>query len=179
MMLAESLGGTQMIVIGLMFLVIAFVMRRGIKLGRRSRDRDVLAEVRNEMRKAEQDEMSQVRKTEMRLHEFSREIEGRIESKLAILDQLVVDADREIEQLNDLIVKGAASQSSNSDQRRPDIVVPHTARPAATADERRMIRNLANAGFSAAEIAHCCNRPVSQIATILGSEDDRGRTEAA
>jgi len=40
---------------------------------------------------------------EVRLFDFARDVEGRIQTRIAVLDRLIVDADREILRLQDLL----------------------------------------------------------------------------
>lgn len=61
-------------------------------------------------------------KLEVRLFDFAREIEGRIQTKIAVLDRLIVDADREIIRLESVLAESRRFGSGSS--RRPDAVIP-------------------------------------------------------
>ena len=123
MLFAEGFSGLQLILLGLSILVAAFVLRRAIVLGRRSNSRDVQAEVRQEMRTAEQAGSSIIRELELRLHDYGREIEGRMQTRIAVLDRLVVDADHEIERLRQLLAQSHQSHSETTMKPGPDIVL--------------------------------------------------------
>ncbi len=122
MLFAEAFSGLQCILLGLSILVAAFVLRRAIVLSRRSRNRDVQAEVRHEMRAAEQTGSSIIRELELRLHDYGREIEGRMQTRITILDQLVVDADHEIGRLRQLLAHSRQTDSTTAMKPGPDIV---------------------------------------------------------
>ena len=76
----NSISGPQLILLGLAILVIGFLLWRSFTLGKKSRERDPAAEVRAEMRAAEWSAESEVRKLEIRLHNYGREVEGRVQT---------------------------------------------------------------------------------------------------
>jgi hypothetical protein len=61
-------------------------------------------------------------KLEVRLFDFAREIEGRMQTKIAVLDRLIVDADREIIRLENVLAESRRVGSGSS--RGPDAVIP-------------------------------------------------------
>ena len=123
MLFAEGFSGLQLILLGLSILVAAFVLRRTIVLGRRSKSRDIQAEVTQKMRVAEQAGSSRIRELELRLHDYGREVEGRMQTRIAVLDRLVVDADREIERLRQLLQQSRQTHSDTAMKPGPDIIL--------------------------------------------------------
>jgi hypothetical protein len=119
---------------------------------------------------------------EVRLHDFAREVEARIETRALKLDSLVVAGDREIVRLSALL-----NQLSDSiSPRQPDVMhfeqPPNApgARPVATAPppamtgpsavspaQVEMVTHLDEAGYSLAEIAHIVGHPPEVVRTLL------------
>ncbi len=197
MLFAELFSGTQLVLFGLSILVAAFVLRRTVTLSKRAKSRDVAAEVGAEMRQVEKSSSALIRNLEVRLHDYGREIEGRMQSRIAKLDKLVVEADREIDRLRQLLADQSQSSRSESMKPGPDIV---GLSPAASAnavaavepngnnatvagplnfEQRSMVTHLADAGFAMAEIAHLLERPVAQIDAIIDDAKASKRVRAA
>jgi hypothetical protein len=77
-------------------------------------------------------------KLEVRLFDFAREVEGRLQTRSTILDRLIVEADREILRLQDLLAatKGIGSDADvearsletpavgRTPARQPDVMLP-------------------------------------------------------
>jgi len=120
MLILAELGGPSTVLLGLGILAIAFVLRRGIVLGRRSRTRDVVAEVRDETLAAERGAAGRIRELEVRLHDYGREIEGRMETRIALLQELVHDSERKIEELRSLIEQSSTVDSTAGDHDHRD-----------------------------------------------------------
>jgi len=115
----DSFSSLQLILLGLSLLTVGFVLWRGFARGRRSRGRDLTAEVRKEMLDSEQTVSGRMEKLEVRLHDYHREVEGRIETRVALLNQLLIDADREIERLRELIAESSRTKSPLSEEDLP------------------------------------------------------------
>jgi TolA-binding protein len=196
MFFAEALSPTQLVLVGLMILVGAFVLRRSTVLSQRSKARDVAGEARREMRHAEQTVSSRIRKLEVRLYDYGREVEGRLHTKIVQLDRLIVDADREIDRLQQLVDESRQGTPSTGMKAGPDIIgpaaVPHPsissgALPACNSSEpsrlgfpkRRMIVRLSQAGYSADEIARILERSRHEVREVLEEENRSGRADAA
>jgi hypothetical protein len=204
MLFAELFSGTQLVLFGLSILVAAFLLRRSVTLSKRAKSRDVAAEVGAEMRQVEKSSSALIRNLEVRLHDYGREVEGRMQSRIAKLDKLVVEADREIDRLRQLLAEQPqTSQPSPQPSQSvamnpgPDIVGRS---PAASAnaiaavesngsnatvagplnfEQRSMVTHLADAGFVTAEIAHLLERPVSQIDAVVDDAKTSKRVKAA
>jgi len=195
MLLAEGFIGVQSICLGLALLCIAFVLRRGGMRGQRSKDRDLTAEVHNEIRAREQSSSSSLRGMEVRLYEYGRENEGRVETRLAQLDKLIEEADEKIDQLRFQLAQKRSSEASLSMKPGPDIIggakitegQPSTETVDSaqyfdgqqlSSEQRRTINNLRDAGFAITEIARMVKRTEEEVRDAL-DEDRFGAADAA
>ena len=182
MPLFESLSSLQLIILGLLILTAGFMLRRSVVLGRRSRNRDVAAEVRHEMHQAEQSVASRMQGLEVRLYDFEREVEAKMESRFAQLDQLIVEADGVIDRLRHQIREDRRKESSEPVRRRPDIVsLPQRDDNSAEAggpdcsdsidaEVCRMIGLYRQAGYSPPEIARLVDRTEPEVRAVLQDE---------
>jgi hypothetical protein len=179
MLLAENLTRLEWVLLGTVVLCTVAVASRRLKGpgARAARDSEPNDE---ENERSETTVARRVANLEVRLHDFSREVEARLEKRAAELDGLVAVADREIARLSDLL-KGA---SAAKDPRGPDVVrfieTPQSepdgqqsgkkAPGAATgpsAAQTQMICRLHEAGYSVPEIAHIVDRSPETVNTIL------------
>jgi hypothetical protein len=115
---------------------------------------------------------ARVDRFEIRLHEYSRDVEARMETRLARLDRLVVSADQEICRLQDLLEK-----KGKRPQNGPDIAIGGDAsnsdtpvREPLTSWQRRMVWHLQEAGYTPREVAVLLDRPESEIVAALEFE---------
>lgn len=173
------MNGGQMILGGLLMLVVAFMLRRSFTQSKASSRRDPLREAREEIRAAETSYASAINKQEIKLHDYSREVEGRIESRITLLNRLLIEADHKIAQLE------AFAEKSSSWEPRQDI--PFSADNAeaqvaaeesekSSRDGQQKIHRLADGGMSVEQIAAETSEPVSHIRLILKM---RSRTSGA
>lgn len=195
LILAESLSGSQLIIVGALLVGVAFILRRSAGGRKPTRVRDPLREVHEEFLHAESSYASQLNQMEVRLHDFAREVEGRIQMRLAVLDQLVVDADREIERLEFVLAQSRGVATSFTPPRLvgPDITIPQsmtgteatagklvigssslpltTPQLASTADglsdPRSRIYALSDAGFGPQEISEIVGQSASRVVLLL------------
>ena len=112
-MTAEIITGPSLIVLGLATVVLVFFLRRSLLRTRRGHERDGAAAKCDDFEAAEKGAVRATEMLEVRLHEFAREVEGRIMTRIAVLDRLIVDADREIASLKHLL---AATNGEQSDR---------------------------------------------------------------
>ena len=93
---------------------------------------------------------------ELRLYDFSREVEGRMDTKLTVLDELIAEADREITELRQVVPPDKRLEIS-------------TSRPVSSlsADQIHMADCLFGAGFQVDEIARAMNCQPAEIARSL------------
>lgn len=120
---------------------------------------------------------------EVRLHDFAREVEARMETRSLQLDSLVVAGDREILRLSALLNQfqhsDGGSTVQNADGRQPDVTHYAEPRPkAATAvqgapeknvspAQAEMVVHLNEAGYSVAEIAQIIGRAPDVVSSLL------------
>jgi len=76
---------------------------QGAKSRRNIAARDSLIDAQTDIQELESSARGIVQQLEVRAYDYSREVEARIDNRLAVLDQLIVDADREIERLQSLL----------------------------------------------------------------------------
>jgi hypothetical protein len=153
MIAAELITGHSLIVFGLAIVGLVFVLRRTV-LRMRRRNKDAEAANQDDFEAAEKGAIRATEMLEVRLHDFAREVEGRMLTRIAALDRLIVDADREIVRLKELLAAtnggqspvrvvegstvGSASSAAASDAgspRQPDAVVTL---PAAAGPDRQV-----------------------------------------
>lgn len=101
----EITSGGQLVGLGLALVMAALYLHRRSVRRRPSSKRDPLQQMQAELKRIESSPAAQITKMEVRLHDFAREVEGRINTRLALLDRLILDADREIGQLEQLIME--------------------------------------------------------------------------
>lgn len=122
----------SIIVLGLSIVALVFILRRTVLRPRFAVRRRPFAEIVEQGDSLELSAAAVVEKLEVRLYDYAREVEGRLQTKVAVLDRLIVDADREIIRLEQVLAESrriAASASGAS--RQPDAVVPQNQRDAA------------------------------------------------
>jgi len=146
---SELITGQSLIVFGLAVVAFIFLMRRTFLRPRGLTGCQQSPMDKTDVKSAQLSAETIVEKLEVRLFDFAREVEGRMQSRIAVLDRLIVDADREILRLQDLLAatrgpggRGAAGAASvdplttgtpGSPGRQPDILLP---RPASDSGQR-------------------------------------------
>ena len=155
--------------LGGLALIVAVLLRRGMgKPARRRFDSGNSGTPFSSM--GTRHEMPQdVLRWEVHMHEVARDLQGTLDSKIAILNQLVIDADRRIALLGKLEAQGA-----------PRPVKPASAVPGGSAEESRIVTlgedeiyRLADAGFGGAAIADLTQSPLGDIEMILSLRSTR------
>jgi len=167
---ANFFTGGQFIGVGILLVIISVLLRRSITRSKSRQPRDVVREVHDDFRKAESTYSGRLNQMEVRLHDFTREVEGRIQTRLALLDRLILDADREIDRLENLLLMARPSSSPG-----PDIItLPTPSAPATLAvspptepDTLEQIYALADAGHTADDIADRVGLPAGRIVLVL------------
>lgn len=209
MLFAEAFTGSQTIGLGLLILLTGLLLRRSARLGRRSRNRDPQAEARREILKAEQTTVSMIRKLKVDLHDYDREIEGRIETRIAVLEKLVGDADDEMVRMQSLLSdlpdqgdavqrlmerragalgqpydegsaeEGKRNASGRATSPEESVRSGEPSKGTVTPEERRTVVDLHGIGFRPDEIARYLDRPTSEVLSILNDRGQPGRMDAA
>jgi len=139
----ELVSGQSLIVFGLAVVAFIFLMRRTFLRPRGSTERDHPHKPETEVESVQMSAETVIEKLEVRLFDFAREVEGRMQTRIAVLDRLIVDADREILRLQDLLastkgINGAGLHgrtiaelrpietptAGKAPARQPDLIVP-------------------------------------------------------
>ena len=133
-MLPLDLSDNQTIIaIGLSVVAFVLVLRR-LVLRTASRNRPfTISQTHAEIDAAENNATALVEQLEVRLYDFAREVEGRMHSKIAVLDRLIINADREIIRLEQVLAESRRLGSPTASSRQPDAIVS----PAASARDER------------------------------------------
>lgn len=133
---AELTAGGQLMGLGVILMVASLLMRRSAARRRQAHKADPIRQVQSEFHRIEASHAGRITKLEVRLHDFAREVEGRIETRLALLDRLILDADEEITQLERLLVESrdsrrtaAARADSSSGPPASHLPAPHLPAP--------------------------------------------------
>ncbi|MBI3862425.1 MAG: hypothetical protein HY290_11070 [Planctomycetia bacterium] len=117
----------SLIVLGLSIVALVLILRRTLLRPRFAKSNRSSPEIVEKDDSIELSTAAVVEKLEVRLYDFAREVEGRLQTKIAVLDRLIVDADREIIRLEQVLAEtrrsGAASPPGS---RQPDAVVSPT-----------------------------------------------------
>src|SRR5579872_5652177 len=116
----EFITGQSLIVFGLAVVVFVFLMRRTFLRGGLTGSRFQKSAANSDGASDGESPEMIAELLEVRLFDFAREVEGRMQTRIAVLDRLIVDADREILRLQDLL---AATDGGSSRTRQPDAVV--------------------------------------------------------
>lgn len=143
----------QFILIGVAVVSLGYSIYQGTRCRRKLPRQDALRDTLDDGRTVESSARGFVQNLEVRAYDYSREVEARIDNRLSVLDQLIVDADREIERLQALL---AESRLSNSEPER-DLSL---------SDQQRCFA-LQEAGFQVDEIARCLQTTPAGVERVL------------
>lgn len=115
------------IALGLSVVALVFILRRIVlRTGSRIR-RLPVSQTPAEIEAAENSAAALVEQLEVRLYDFAREVEGRMHTKIAVLDRLIINADREIIRLEQVLAESRRLGSQTASARQPDAIVSPTA----------------------------------------------------
>ncbi len=101
---------------------------------------------------------------EVRLHDFDRQVTGRVETTLALLDRLIEEADQEIVRLETLLEQTLPSKRNGVDS---------------TPRDREVVRQLRTAGYGVQEIAELTGLSIVEVARLFDDRDDNEHRRAA
>jgi hypothetical protein len=126
-MLPLDLSDNQTIIaIGLSVVALVFILRRLVlRTGPRNR-RLPVSQTPAEIEAAENSATALVEQLEVRLYDFAREVEGRMTTKIAVLDRLIINADREIIRLEQVLAESRRLGTPSASARQPDAIVSPT-----------------------------------------------------
>jgi hypothetical protein len=127
-MLPLDLSDNQTIIaIGLSVVALVFILRRTV-MRPSSRNRGLsVSQTPAEIEAAENTATALVEQLEVRLYDFAREVEGRMQTKIAVLDRLIINADREIIRLEQVLAESRRLGIAPVTTRQPDAIVPQSA----------------------------------------------------
>lgn len=169
--------GPWTMVLGGLMLLSAWLLWRSHTWGAASRRRDPLDEARAAISEREHSETARIRNLEVRLFEFQREVEATIATRMAMLEKLTADADREIQRLVTAIAEARGfdvPETNDLDDApvfRLGTVDDWPARE--VVDAMRLLRD---AGFDIREIARLVEQPEAIVEDVVGPID---RADAA
>jgi hypothetical protein len=156
------LNSVQYILLGIAVLITGVVLSRSFRKAKALANRNPADEARRDFARAEQSQLAVFNRLELRLYDFAREMEGRLETRMALLDELIAEADREIARMQELLSNSgthrASAQSLHSTEasNAADADIP-------PADVVRMLDHLRRAGLDAQQIAVCLGQPIARI----------------
>lgn len=175
-----NLSDPNVILTGILLIAIAWSLKKNFRMQKRVRDRDPLQEAKHEIAQTEQKQVNRLNQLEVKLFDYGREVEARSDDRLRVLDELLQDADREINRLRQQLALTQQNSSESANQPGPDISMYESSRKiSASLEQRSMIVFLSQAGFSVQEISNCFQHSVSEIETILTEENEQHNTDVA
>ncbi len=150
-----------MILLGGALLVGMFLFRRTARRLSASRARDPLTEMKRDMVKAEQKQRGSIQELEVRIHNFSRDVEGKIQTRLALLEQQTKQADVTIAQLVSIQKSLKNGEPVDERQLKSASILP--------ADQ--YANHLSDAGYSSDEVALMIGKPFVKNNNACGYSD--------
>ncbi|WP_298868090.1 hypothetical protein [uncultured Gimesia sp.] len=170
----------NLILTGGMILVVAWALRKTFRNQRRVRDRNPLHEAQHELTQIEQSQFNRLNQLEIKLYEYGREVEARTDNRLRVLDELLQEADREINRLRQQLALTQQNPEDSARKSSPDILMYEDSRSfTVTAEQRSMVVYLSQAGFSAQEISNCFTLDLPEVQAILAEENSPPNTDVA
>ena len=168
MLFADAFTPDQYVLLGLLTLGTGLYLRRGWKKGNVIRSRKPLAEARESMRQAENTPQGIAQQAETSLAEYTREVEGRMETRIEVLDQLIVEADKEIARLEESLETRRETTEPSKNSAGPDLILHPQAREDSTEIRSdRAILAFSEAGYEPTEIATLVSRTEDDVQAIL------------
>ncbi len=147
--LLESFSGTHMMVAGAALLVGLFTFRRTAKRLATSRNRNPYAEVKREMLKREQSQRGSMQELEVRIHNFAREAEATIQTRLSQLAEQTSQADATITRLENELTTLKDDNLTGEERLQQSAILQLD----------QYANSLTAAGYSAEEVALMIGRP--------------------
>ncbi len=172
-----NFSDSNLIITGGLILAVAWILRKNFRTQHRVRNRDPLNEARQELSKIEQSQLNRLNQLEVKLYEYGREVESRSDDRLHVLDELLREADREINRLRQQLALVAQQNSSEAPVKPgPDILIhENSGTISVTSEQRSMIIYLNQAGFSTQEISNCFQCSLQDIEEIIADENGHSR----
>lgn len=160
--LLESFSGTHMMLAGAALLVGLFLFRRTAKRLAASRRYDPRVEANREIRKREQSQRGSMQELEVRIHNFAREAEASIQTRMAVLEEQTSQADATIARLENELTTLKDDNLSAAERLQQSAILKLD----------QYAQHLSAAGYSAEEVALMIGKPYSD-------DDQQGYSKAA
>jgi len=135
----------SLISLGLLFLTAGVLLWRVSRQRQRLEKQDPLRDLEREARQRQQSPDAIIHEMEVRLFDYGREVEGRVETTLTVLDRLIIDAEQEIQRLETLL-QASRTTGESLNPSAAEILSP---------EQSRRIPALLQAGLTDEEIARC------------------------
>ena len=159
-----------LILVGGMMCLIGFMLWRSSVMRYRISKQEPLQDMQQELELKEHSPESLIHNMETRLFDYGREVEGRVETTLSVLDRLILDADQEIGRLEELldVARGKTEKSSRA------IAIKKL-----TTAQAERIPELLLAGLTEVEIARCLDCSLQAVIDYRTQFDSDQQTDAA
>lgn len=181
-MLTSLFGDMHPFVVILFVLAFGFTMRRAAHRRWRGRRYNPIGEATKELATRQATSDAQLTKHEVELYDIARATEAKLQTKLAVMDEMVTQADREIERLEALLEEIRDVPTPRLAEFRTEAKVPAEdgteSFDNSPVEPDQFIRLLRQSGYNPEEIANATKRPVTDIRRILDEPED-GQSEAA
>ena len=142
--------------IGGMTFVIGFVLLRSSSMRHRIAKQDPLKQMHQEIEARASTPESLIHDMEIRLFDYGREVEGRIETTLSVLDRLIIDADQEIGRLETILNTIKKDSSEQLDDKASTPLSSNVQITLElTSEQVNRMPDLIAAGLSNGEISSC------------------------
>lgn len=151
--------------IGLILVAGGMMLHRTAGQRRRVAKRDPLKEIAAEREARESTSEGMILEMESRLFDYGREVEGRVETTLNVLDRLIIDAEQEVSRLEELLQTSRQSLGPRVD--------------ASSEQLEQQTTRLIQAGWTNEEIAQCLRCEIETVARIRSQQSDDGHSAAA
>ena len=112
-------SGSVWIVIGAILMVTSWLLRRGHTRRIALLRRNPLAEAKASIRASEATPEAEWVRREVRLHDLVRENEARLNSRIAVLQELISEADRASARIEQLLAETGLPSGVDAEDRRP------------------------------------------------------------
>lgn len=191
--IGELLSGNHVIILGIMLVAMAIVMRRAASRARHASRQDPLRDTRAAIARVEQSLPGRIHLAEVRLHDLAREVEARFETRILVLDQMILTADREIRRLQETLERMGASTNAPAAGSAGPLRIH--GEPSTTggmghshgASEKRIsagviaptILTMASRGMSPEIIADATGQPIARVIALIESARSIDRRDVA
>ena len=129
-------------------------------------------------RAVRQESTAGIRDLEDRLQDYGRQIDGRVQTAMTLLDRLIDEADAEIEQLQAIVDQQRSAGSAAGPLPKNRVAAhfpPGSGAAVFNPRQRRMIRDLRESGYSVRDIAALVDATEDDVEIILSSDGPQSR----